>query len=169
MDTIFKDIAKKFKKETIFDICQIIFTEDFIKNWIIETIQDRLYNTGVDSFGKKLQTDLGKLFSTGSGYSTFTEYLKKEKGQRIANVTLNDTGDFYNSFEIEVKKTFFDIKAEFQKSNGNIFENFSQNYSNLSNFEEAILNLTDSEMETFLNELFQPRLVSNLIYKLSNV
>ncbi len=62
---------------------------------------EQLYEQGVDSRG----VSLGE-------YSPVTIMFKQLKGERYDHVTLYDEGDFYASFEIEVKKDSFIIHAD---------------------------------------------------------
>lgn len=165
MDTVFKTVANNLKGNIINDICSIILAEQFVKDWIIQTIQKRLFQTGKDNKGNELNTDTA-LWQKTDFYSNNTKAIKKSKGQKISNVTLFDTGDFYDSFQIAEKKTFIELKANFNKPDGNIFENFTKSYSNFTDFETAILSLSDEEMDLFITEIFLPRLVSNLQYQM---
>jgi len=63
--------------------------------------EDQLEEEGIDSLGRKL-----------GDYSPYTVQIKKEKGQRYDHITLKDTGAFYRSFRVIVKKTGFEIIAD---------------------------------------------------------
>lgn len=137
---------------------QAMLVEKF-QQWIIATIQKRLYDKGWDSDGKKLRTDNA---NETNFYSDFTLNIKDRKGQKKSNVTLNDTGDFYNSFKINVQNTFFKVEADFFKEQNHIFDNFTEMYNNEFDFEDAITNLSESELHTFLHDIIYNDFMQNL-------
>lgn len=63
--------------------------------------QDQLYDEGIDSN----ENDLGD-------YTPFTKQEKSSKGQRTDHITLRDTGAFYKSFRVIVKRDSFEIIAD---------------------------------------------------------
>lgn len=89
--------------EMLFSITEEEETQEFI----INTIQDQLYNTGADGKGKSL-----------GDYSFSTIRLKKKKGDPFDRVTLFDTGEFYDSFFIKPTKEGFIINADGLKEGG---------------------------------------------------
>lgn len=62
--------------------------------------EDQLYSDGIDSLGREL-----------GQYSPLTVILKRAKGQRFDHITLNDEGDFYESFKVTVQRDGFTIDA----------------------------------------------------------
>lgn len=155
MKSIFDTYKDYFTENLLNKVSKKIFEMSEIQDFIINNIQDRLENTGVDAFGNRLITDFAK--SQGSrSYSKNTKTIKKAKGQNYSNVTLKDTGTFYNSFQMVLSNTFYSLKANFNKDNNNIFANFQDSYDNFEKFQNAILNLNDAEMKLFINELFLP-------------
>jgi len=54
--------------------------------------QEQLFEQGIDSRGISLE-------EIGGDYATVTKRYKAERGQRFDHVTLNDTGEFYRSFD----------------------------------------------------------------------
>jgi replicative superfamily II helicase len=63
--------------------------------------QEQLYDEGIDSN----ENSLGE-------YSPVTKMIKTGLGQRIDHVTLKDTGAFYRSFRVIVKRDSFEIWAD---------------------------------------------------------
>ena len=121
---------------------------------IITTIQERLESEGKDSEGKSLKTDFGKS-SRGTGfYAKKTVSIKKAKGQPTDRVTLKDTGEFYQSFRSQIKANELGLTADFR----NIYENFQDSFSNESQFQEAILGLTDSELQRIFDNFIYPQI-----------
>jgi len=152
----FTEIKEKFAIENLFSIMQYIFSQNSIEEFVMKQITTRLYTQGTDRFLNKLATDAGRPY-----YSLATQMEKIDKGQKITNVTLSDTEEFYNSFQIEAKKYYFEIKADFQKEDGNIYENFKGSYSNQSNFENAIAALSENEMNNLLEQI-KPKIIELL-------
>ena len=161
METIFKKVARSLNQKLINVISQKIFSQDLITDFIIEEIQKRLYDTGIDANNKILRTNLALKGKTKNGfYSVRTERIKKITNQTITHVTLNDTGEFYKTWSVNAYKTFYQLKANFKKDNGLINDNFSMMY-NKQSFENAILKMTDDEIDVFINNLFIPYFVQN--------
>ena len=128
---------------------------DEFQTWIVKKIQTRLYDKGWDGDGKKLRTDRAE----GTNfYSDFTLKIKKGK---TSNVTLTDTGKFYESFKVDVSKTFFKVEADFFKDNSHIADNFTDMYNSEFDFEDAITKLTDAELTEFLHEIIYDKFIEN--------
>jgi len=115
----------------------------------------QLYEKGIDSTGESLK-DIGGNWQTESGYSPFTLDIKEAKGQRTANITLNDTGEFYRSFEITIGDDAFYLDANPIKDDTNLFDEWG----------EDIVGLTDESRQTLIdwvtNEL-HPLIVEYLL------
>lgn len=106
----FKDLHKMLNKAINLDKDKAWFfaIDEFVKQNILNLNKiDQLFNKGVDS----LNASLGD-------YSPVTIEIKKSKGQRTANITLKDTGDFYDSFFIEVRKDEIIIDGDSVKEDG---------------------------------------------------
>ena len=161
METIFKKVAKKINKSLINEISQKIFSQNRIESYIIEEIQSRLYNNGIDANNKHLRTNRGQTLSGNGFYSNTTVKIKSLSNQVFKHVTLNDSGHFYKTFELNASKTFYQIKANFKKPEGDIQDNFSLMYND-KEFDNAILNMNENETNTFIKELFIPYFVQNL-------
>jgi hypothetical protein len=74
--------------------------------------EDQLEEEGIDSLGRKL-----------GDYAPSTIAYKRRKGQRYDHVTLKDTGDFYNSFNVKVNVNEIIIDADdSSKYNKPLFE-----------------------------------------------
>jgi len=141
-------------------ILELLESEKF-NDWIFDKIINRLYYRGEDIKERKLQTDVSKLEGFDPSYAKYTILVKeglkkridgKKKGDsRTSNVTLSDQGNFYESFALEVRSTFAEITAQFEKTDGHIQENFEMSYATEEEFEENILNLTDDEINQLLD------------------
>ncbi|MBD3198020.1 MAG: hypothetical protein GF317_23420 [Candidatus Lokiarchaeota archaeon] len=111
-------------------------------------ITGRLFEEGVDSDNRQLQTDIAKEKKMPF-YSDFTVKVKQSKKQKYTNVTLNDTGNFYNSIKAISYEKFVNILADMNKEGNHIADNFTDMYSNEQQFEKKILNLSDEDKEVF--------------------
>jgi hypothetical protein len=67
---------------------------------------EQLFNYGEDSLGKSLGEYSAKTIEGTPQYRG-----KIEKGQPTDRITLKDTGDFYNSFDIKIIEDGFEIIA----------------------------------------------------------
>jgi hypothetical protein len=164
--SIFKEFAEKIDKIDIDSILQNIMNYDFTKEFVINTIQERIENTGIDAKNQKMQTNKSSSGAYGA-YSKFTENLKAKSGDQFKHVTLKDKGDFYNSFNILANKQWIEISATFQKDDGNIYENLSGMYSGEIDFESAILNMNEKEFEIFVKKIILPEFLGILNYEIT--
>ena len=103
---------------------RIVFDTKEIKDKIIylNTIE-QLFNKGVDSENLELFPF----------YAESTILYKKQRGQKFENVTLNDTGVFYDSFTVTVGKDFFLIDADPQKEETNLLDVYGEDVIGLTN------------------------------------
>lgn len=115
------------------NVFEVVFERDDVKDEIIRLVTiEQLYEQGIDGTGDLIQPE---------GYAPFTIELKKLDGQRYDHVTLNDSGDFYDSFKVTVGAGAFTITADGRKSDKNLLEVYG----------EDILGLTEKSQ----NELIQ--------------
>lgn len=82
-------------------------------------------------------------------YKPITVQIKQRLGQPTDRVTLRDTGDFYDSFEIEFNQDDFQIVATDRKTAG-----LQSKYKN-------ILGLNDSSIEQVI-QIVKPRLLTEI-------
>jgi hypothetical protein len=153
-------LAKKLKNVKINKLASQIFNIQDVNDWILDSIKNRLEYEGKDAKEKILQTDFGKSAGKLSGknkrYGRNTEIIKRSKGQDITKVTLKDSGDFYKSFRLLVRASFFEIKANFKKKKGNIYKNFLDSYNDFETFEREILNITDKDYNVLIDNFLIP-------------
>lgn len=162
MNTVFLEHSKKINNSILNTISENIFSLEIVKNFVIDNIQKRLFETGKDVNDKKLQTDFAK-YQNQQYYSKNTQKIKRKKGQSISNVTLQDSGDFYNSWKLIASKTFYVIYANFNKKGNNIFNNFQDSYTTFESFQNAILSMNDNELDLFFQNLFIPNFKQNFL------
>ena len=107
---MFKEVYKVLDKAISLDKDKAWFfaIDSFVKQNILNLNKiDQLFNQGIDS----LNNSLGE-------YTPYTVELKKQKGQRTANITLKDTGGFYDSFTIKVERDQIIITGDSVKEDG---------------------------------------------------
>lgn len=124
---------------------KIVDSEEIKSIIIYLNTEKQLFEKGVNSEGVSLKEIGGNDF-TDSGYSPVTIEIKKRKGGKggkISNITLYDTGDYYESHKVKVTKKGFEITADPQKSDGNLFVDWGK----------EIVGLTDESLQTLINEL----------------
>lgn len=93
---MFEEVFKLFdnaKKLSVSDAWLYSFDEDIQEHFELLNLEDQLYLQGIDSKGESL-----------GQYSPFTEALKRSEGERYQNITLKDTGAFYESYRIHVSR-----------------------------------------------------------------
>lgn len=146
----FADIAKEYKKLSIIDYFETFARQKSINDKVVNAIKKRLYATGVTGSGDKLKTDNAK----DGFYSPYTEWVKTIAGQKTSNVTLKDTGEFYDSIITMANKFEFIIDANFEKDDGHIQRNFTKMFSGSESFEESVLSLTSQELLDIIIEAF---------------
>ena len=119
------------------------------KKLIIELNTDeQLFKKGEDSRGISLKrTD-----STGfGGYSSRTIAIKRSKGQRVSNVTLKDTGAFYESFQVRtLTPTSIEIIANPFKDGESLFDRWGEDIIGLQ--DESLIILIESIINEFIEE-----------------
>lgn len=158
----FAQIAQNIRNINILLIFQQIFRNADLTNVIVKIITTRLYNEGTTGDGIELQTDrAGRLFP----YANHTVILKERDGLPYDRVTLYQTGDFYESINIQIDNNGFTIDANFRKPDGHMFENFQNRFS-LAQFEKSVLSLSKQEFEVILKQYFLeqfPRIIDERI------
>lgn len=123
-----------------------VFTNVKVKDEITDYITiEQLFIQGEDGLGQKLKK-----------YSPFTISEKKRKGDRFEVTTLNDTGQFYNSFDVKV--------------NGNqisIYANDIHNLTDSTRYGQNILTLSNEGIETIKPQITEiaKRYIIETIFK----
>lgn len=101
----------------------------------------QLHRDGKDAEGVKLIPS----------YAKTTKIIKKKKGQKISNVTLKDSGDFYEGITIETTTTqaIFNTNADYYI--------WLAKYYNTG----AILGLTAENKKEFISKYIEPTIKKN--------
>lgn len=112
------------------DINEILYSiyerDDFKRLAYDLNINDQLFKRGIDSKGKNLGT-----------YAESTKKAKKRKGQPSDRITLKDTGEFYDSFNVIPDDDGVWLVADGVKDSTNLFDRFGEDVLGLTpeNFE----------------------------------
>ena len=154
----FLDISKKF--DINFNtILNDIFKAQNIHTWVLNAIRKRLYDKGETGSGNILKTDSSR---GGNPYSDVTMDIKDFHGQKISNVTLKDSGEFYNSFRMALNLFGFELSGDFQKTDGHIAKNFTNQYGSEIEFENDVMSLTDQEIDQLIKNDIIPMIFKKL-------
>jgi hypothetical protein len=129
-----------------------------VQKELIEYNQSQLQD-GIDSQGKRIRTISASEQGNGQVYSLFTIAEKAKKGQDFSNVTLYDTGEFYNSMKIENTGNETKFLADFDKPDGNIYDNFE-----IGKYD--FLGLTNENLDSFLWFVFVDYFISFYVQEL---
>jgi hypothetical protein len=131
--------VSKLRSEVLF---RVIFSRDQIKEEIIYlNTQEQLFNKGIDSEGVRLDA------ARGFGYANVTKQIKARKGQPTDRITLKDTGEFYQSFKVDVREGVITINADAQKDDTNLFDEWGVDILGLT--EESIKRLKPLIIENY--------------------
>ena len=122
-------IALKNQEDKIF---KLVLDNRFIKELITHLNTDeQLGKDKVDSLGAHLGT-----------YSHATEVISKGQKKAGAFINLNDTGAFWDSWKVQVKKALIEIDANPFKEDTNLFDEYGID----------VLGLTDTNLQILINE-----------------
>lgn len=138
-----QEIANRLKSINVDSIVKQILRNPLVQAQIIDfNTHEQLFLKGIDSEGRTLKSIGGSRF-TPSGYAPFTIRIKQAEGQRTQNITLNDTGEFYNSFTVTVGGDSFTIDANPNKNGDNLFDDWG----------EDIVGLTDENLQKLIDDI----------------
>lgn len=124
------------------EILKTITDNEDTQKFIIQTIQDQLFNTGEDGLGNSLGT-----------YKPFTIQYKKRKNQPFDRITLKDTGDFYSSYYVKSFLGGFIIDAS--RPEKDLFTNLFDRYG------EDIIQPNEDSLEK-IGEYYNERIIDYL-------
>ncbi len=126
------------------------------KHWLLieNSVRNRLYDKGTYANGKPIKT-----FSAESGvYALTTQNTKSAKRQPIDRVTLKDSGELYESFDMQAGSNSFAINYDDDKGNGKVSDNIPEMEEAIALGQDGIVELQGAilpEMrEDYKNELY---------------
>lgn len=96
----------------------------------------QLFELGIDSRGVELE-------DIGGNYSPVTIQIKLSKGQKVDNITLKDTGKYYDSHTVSAQSVGFVFESDPFKDDNNLFEEWG----------EDILGLFDPNLQAVINRM----------------
>ena len=151
----FERLLSSIEKFNVNQILREVWSNPRVQNFIIDLNTEgkptsQLFEKGEDSLGITLGQYAA---STIQGTASFKGKL--EKGQRIDHITLKDTGDFYNTWEIIPFLLGFRMEANPTKEDSNLFDDFGKDIVGLN--EENIIILGEF-IRPFFIEVAKKRL-----------
>lgn len=164
MEVEIKLLLNIFKQANIKNTVIRILQSDTTKKYILDIIHSRIKDEGTDIFGNKLSTDFGISQSTRSGYSKKTEKLKNAN-----HVDLFDSGDMFNSIKLEDKNYGLNIKVDFKKDGGSIYDNFQDSFQNEKMMKDEVINLSQEDKENLINSLLIKLIYNDINNQISNI
>lgn len=125
-----KVAAKLQNQDKVF---KLVLNNSRIKNMIIQLNTKGQLGKGINSQGQSLA-------SIGGGYHPITISIKRSKGQPTDKVTLKDTGDFYDTFSVDVREGEIVITANTIKDNDDLIDRWGSD----------IIGLTDENLDKLI-------------------
>ncbi len=147
----FGTLAANARKVDTYEILRDILFRKDIQEFIKNAPKNRIQQTGIAADGTKLRTDKS---ASGEFYSEFTIFLKEDSGQETGHVTLTDSGKFWRDVFIRIERDRFILDSIFEKPEGNIFDNFSFQFSSGKEFEDAVLGLNELEQDQLAGMIY---------------
>lgn len=146
------NLQKKFAriKDEAFLMKLIFMDKDFQRLIISLNVYDQLYDKGIDSLGKSLGE-----YSIVTIEGTKNFKGKIEKGQPYDHITLNDTGEFYESFRVKLVGSDIIISAQTVKEDTDLLKQWPD-----------ILGLTDENLQIIIDkarEILVPKMREYLL------
>ena len=129
---------EKLEKGIVKTMQKTIKDNDVIIHELVS--EEQLYEKGVNSYSVKI--------SDYKPYSPYTVTIKKEKGQPSNRVTLRDSGDFHESFYVNITDTYFEVLATDPKT-GDLIKKYGK----------EILGLTEENISEILFNYIIPDLI----------
>ncbi len=138
-----------------------IKTDEYFRQFIMQSIYQRIRRKGTDSKGKKLRTDKAIQSNDYSGSSRVYSPRNKKKS-RYTHVDLYETGYMFNTMSIAVKKKSIITKIDLvTNKNSSVYQNFEMSYPNSQAFKDIVFSLNETEIKE-LNEKLLKRMVDEL-------
>jgi hypothetical protein len=142
------DYKKQIERINIYDLLDECFKENQVQNEVIRLNQEQLYS-GIDAQGKIIHT-IG-----GNPYRLKTIHVKRKKGQKTNVVTLRDTGEFYNTFRVNITNNGYEVIADFEKEDGSILDNFTSEFDFMGLTDESLAELVETQILYFLDKFLR--------------
>lgn len=139
------EAADRLSKVNVTSVLVKILKQAKTKKYITDlNTKVQLFDYGEDARGVQLA-------AVGGGYAPSTIRIKSRKGQPTSRVTLKDTGDFYNSFDVQVKPNAdFSITSDSIKNGVDLYKRWGENIEGLQP-ENFVLVMDYLEKEFYKN------------------
>ena len=133
------NLANRVKSLSVNDCLHELSEHTEFTDLIIElNTRKQLYEKGVNSLGESI-----------GEYSRYTKAIKQQQGAISDHVTLNDTGDFYNSFRVYLDSSFnFVITANVIKDTSDLITDWGREILGLS--EESLIVLREKAKDILI-------------------
>ena len=156
MNNLFGALAKKVESFNKNAAKEAVKATIPARNIMIRMNKDQLLVYGIDSEGRPTRNSRGS-----TQYRPRTIRQKKIEGQTYSHITLNDSGAFYDSFDINFKPTTirfeaYDIKKNDQGGLDSLFAIHGKN----------VMGLTKENLEIIKKDYTQPNMVLALRNKI---
>ncbi|MES2382471.1 MAG: hypothetical protein V4538_15595 [Bacteroidota bacterium] len=132
-------LAERLKSLKISGLLKVLASNKEFTDLIIElNTRKQLFDEGIDSTGRLL-SDIGGNYSPNTIEGTSQYKGKKAKGLPYDHITLFDTGQFYQSFEVFLRGTEFVISANTLKDTTDLVSEWGANILGLTEKSLSIL------------------------------
>ena len=129
--TVLEEAANRIALLDIGKMLNEIYSQKPVQDYIIQlNTGEQLYNQGVASNNKEI-----------GQYAESTKVSKRRKGLISDHITLKDTGDFYNTFQVFIEGDEFELQADPIKGTVNLYQKYGTD----------IVGLTDQSLNKFIN------------------
>lgn len=141
------EAATRLSKVNVTSVLVKILKQAKTKKYITDlNTKVQLFDYGEDARG----VQLAAVSKTG-GYAPSTIRIKTKKGQPTNRVTLKDTGDFYKSFDVQIKPNAdFSITSDSIKNGVDLHDRWGENIEGLQP-ENVVLVMDYLETEFYKN------------------
>ena len=138
MERLFKVLDNALKLD-IDKLMRKIYADKELQILILDPNRNRqLFQQGVNAEGKTLAS-IGGPYTTATIEGTSQFEGKRSKGLPTDHITLFDEGDFYATFRFLIEKDGFEILADPQKDETNLFDRWGKEILGLNEDSIAIL------------------------------
>jgi len=139
------EAATRLSKVNVTSVLVKILKQAKTKKYITDlNTKVQLFDYGEDARGVQLA-------AVGGGYAPSTIRIKARKGQPTSRVTLKDTGDFYKSFDVQIKPNAdFSITSDSIKNGVDLHKRWGENIEGLQP-ENIVLVMDYLEKEFYKN------------------
>ncbi len=143
------DIIKNGRTLNQNKVLFFVMSKDENKEFVIElNTEEQLFHKGIDSEGVRLE-------DIGGEYSEYTVFLKQSDNLPADRITLYQTGDFYDTFNVVVEKDGFIIEANTIKGGDDLQDRWG----------DDILGLTDDSIQELI-EFIIPQVIERVLYEI---